>query len=803
MQSIVIKIFILLFVFMVLPAYAEYNPNFAMRGVMVVDKRGERKKIKLYGESHALLIGVSEYNNGWSRLTAIPGELDQVEDFLKKRGFSITRVDNPDSDALEKAFEDFIDLYGYEEQNRLLFFYSGHGHTRKNGSKGYLVPIDAPDPNKNERLFVRRSLPMIKVLAWAKDIEAKHALFLFDSCFSGSIFKQKDAPKPSENITRLSTKPVRQFITAGSADESVPAQSTFTPAFIDGLKFGLADANRDGYVTGTELGQFLQSEVPRHAAQHPEWGKISDYELSRGDFIFLSGGKVKNEYLTADAPLPKHARGSAYYRDAGSESLLTERVVARLDAEEELWNVVKKSNNPDDVRAYLHTYPDGRFRVVADVRLIQLDRLNDQKKMVTQAEEDRKEIQLALERLREEEAFNKKRKEALARQRKLESLSGDKKRRELRKQQEQDRVAREEKALRKKEQAAIARKEKQDAEWKREMEAIAREKELELQRQSEREAIARQREEDLKRQKEEEIRARRRQRDEARQAKREELARKKKEQAEEKQRQKEAVLAQIRELEPGDPWVDPATGMEFVWIEGGCFMMGQSEDEKKELIRERGRDNYREYYTIEAALHEVCVKGFYMGKYEVTQDEWLKLMNYNPSRFKGNGRLPVEMISWRQTMEFVEKMSSVYRLPTEEEWEYAARAGTTTPFSFGSTMTTDQANFDGNYPFGKGKKKGKYRNQTVEVGTFSANDWGLYNMHGNVLEWTGDLCDPADDSPPSQTSGEEMFVGKCRVVRGGGWYADAARCRSASRRLNDPRGSGSTLGFRMAFSPDQ
>jgi formylglycine-generating enzyme required for sulfatase activity len=789
MQPLIIKIALLFFVITVLPAHAEYNPNFAMRGVMVVDKRtGERQKVNLYGESHALLIGVSEYNNGWSRLTAIPGELDRVEEFLKKRGFSITRVDNPDSDALEKAFEDFIDLYGYDEQNRLLFFYSGHGHTRKNGSKGYLVPIDAPDPNKNEHMFLRRSLPMIKVLAWAKDIEAKHALFLFDSCFSGSIFKQKSAPKPSENITRLSTKPVRQFITAGSADESVPAQSTFTPAFIDGLKFGLADANQDGYVTGTELGQFLQSEVPRHAAQHPEWGKISDYELSRGDFIFLSGGKVKNEYLTPDAPLPEHIKGSVYYRDAVGGSLLTERVVARLDAEEELWNVVKKSNNPDDVRAYLRTYPDGRFRIVAEVRLRQLDRLTQKKKLVTQAEEDRKEIQLALERLREEEALANKRKEALKRQREREALSGDKKRQELERQQEQER---------------IARKKEQKAAWQRELKAIALEKELELRRKRDAEERARQREEELQRRKEAEVLAKRKKRELARKLKREEAARKKRELAEERQRKREVILSQVRDLQPGDPWVDPTTGMEFVWIEGGCFMMGQSEDEKKELIRERGQKNYAEFYSIEPLLYEVCVKGFYLGKYEVTQEQWLKLMDYNPSRFRDNGRLPVEMISWRQTMEFIEKMSSVYRLPTEAEWEYAARAGTTTPFSFGTTITTDQVNFDGNYPFGKGKKKGKYLNRTVEVGTFPANDWGLYNMHGNVLEWTGDLCDPENDQPPGQAGGGEMFIGKCRVVRGGCWYADAARCRSASRRLNDPRGSGSTLGFRVAFSPDE
>ncbi len=251
---------------------------------------GGEQKVDLYGSSYALLVAVSEYDNGWSKLESVPREMDQLEKLLAAKGFSVTRVNNPDGDELEDAYEDFIADYGYTSSNRLLFFYSGHGHTRLDGSKGYLVPVDAPDPDRQEHLFLRRALPMTRILGWARDIEAKHALFLFDSCFSGTVFKQKNRPKPSKFITSLATKPVRQFITAGSANEAVPAESTFTPSFIDAIQYGTADRNQDGYVTGTELGSFLQEEVRKYTEQSPQYGKISDYKYSRGDFIFLAGG---------------------------------------------------------------------------------------------------------------------------------------------------------------------------------------------------------------------------------------------------------------------------------------------------------------------------------------------------------------------------------------------------------------------------------------------------------------------------------------------------------------------------------
>ena len=251
--------------------------------VILTDSTGAQ--IGLYKESHALLIGVSNYTAGWPDLESIPGELDKVQAVLEKHGFHVVRVIDPDSEELPRRFKQFINKYGYQPDNRLLFYFSGHGYTRLEGKKGYLVPTDAPDPRIDEIAFAQKSLAMGQILAWAKDIEAKHALFLFDSCFSGTIFKTRALPKIPKHISAKTSRPVRQFITAGSAGEEVPAESVFTPMFIRALE-GEGDINSDGYVTGEELGMFLHDKVVDYSQQTPQYGKIRDPNLDMGDFVF-------------------------------------------------------------------------------------------------------------------------------------------------------------------------------------------------------------------------------------------------------------------------------------------------------------------------------------------------------------------------------------------------------------------------------------------------------------------------------------------------------------------------------------
>ena len=173
-------------------------------------------------------------------------------------------------------------------------------------------------------------------------------------------------------------------------------------------------------------------------------------------------------------------------------------------------------------------------------------------------------------------------------------------------------------------------------------------------------------------------------------------------------------------------------GMKFAWIPPGTFLMGSPANEPER------KDNETQHGVT-------LTKGFHLGIHQVTQAQWQAVMGNNPSNFKGDSNLPVENVSWDDCVAFCaalgKKDGKTYRLPTEAEWEYACRAGTTTPFHFGGTISDNQANYDGNYTYGNGKK-GVYRQKTTPVGGFPANAWGLYDMHGNVWEWCARLVRP-------------------------------------------------------------
>jgi hypothetical protein len=261
------------------------------RGMMKIrDKSGQ--EVGLYENSYALVIGVGEYTGGWPRLPGVKHDIEAVKEMMEKHGFQVTVVEDPDSVRLKQAFDDFINRYGQNPYDRLLFYFAGHGHTVKlayGGEMGYIVPADAPDPNKDSSGFLAKAIDMQMVEVYARRIQSKHAMFLFDSCFSGKIFALTRAFP--ENITYKTVMPVRQFITSGSADEVVPDKSIFCPQFVEALK-GEADTDKDGYVTGTELGEFLEKTVINYTKnyQHPQYGKIRDPLLDKGDFVFQLKG---------------------------------------------------------------------------------------------------------------------------------------------------------------------------------------------------------------------------------------------------------------------------------------------------------------------------------------------------------------------------------------------------------------------------------------------------------------------------------------------------------------------------------
>jgi formylglycine-generating enzyme required for sulfatase activity len=241
----------------------------------------------LYRESWALVIGVSDYAY-WPRLPGVKKDVPRVKEVLEEHGFRVETLMNLSSERLKKAFDDFINAHGQEEQNRLLFYFAGHGHTITNtygGEMGYIVPVDAPLATKDERGFKAKALDLQLVEVYARRIQAKHALFLFDSCFSGSLFSAtRSVPLPISNKAKL---PVRQFITSGAAEEAVSDDSWFCREFVEGLR-GEADLDGDGYITGTDLSTFLQDRVITYSRdrQHPQYGKVADPNLDKGDFVF-------------------------------------------------------------------------------------------------------------------------------------------------------------------------------------------------------------------------------------------------------------------------------------------------------------------------------------------------------------------------------------------------------------------------------------------------------------------------------------------------------------------------------------
>ena len=292
-----------------------------------------------------------------------------------------------------------------------------------------------------------------------------------------------------------------------------------------------------------------------------------------------------------------------------------------------------------------------------------------------------------------------------------------------------------------------------------------------------------------------------------------------------------------------DIWKDPVTGMEFVWIPGGCFQMGETPEEKAWLINDVGQKNYDNYHTCETPRHEVCVDGFYMGRFEVTRGQfrqfvaksgyqtdaqkkgkasiknqstgwaWKKVPGYdwrNVGYFQDD-RHPVTTITWYDASAFSSwlsrKSGGTFRLPTEAEWEYAARANSTGKWFWGDdpSLACNYANVADTTPFpGSPGKRWPKRFEcsdgywgTSPVGSFLPNDFGLYDMAGNAWEWCADIYDGHAYSKSSRSNPIFSSGSSNRVYRGGSWYNCPRLCRSAHRLRREPGSVDYRLGFRL------
>ena len=277
------------------------------RGMSVTIHTENGEEFELYKDSYALVIGNGAYpvKNGWNPLPGAVNDVKEVAEVLKRHGFNVTLKIDVTKAEFNKVFSEFIYEAGKDKDNRLLFYYAGHGYTTKAATGedlGYLVMLDTPSPT-DAAAFDLYSVDMVKFVSDSKKIHAKHVLFMFDSCFSGTVLNLRNRVTPP-HITDRIRNPVRQFITAGRADEPVPDRSEFKKAFLNLLEERVKEPMPDGYLTGVELGDYLYRTVPEFSqGQHPQHGKIHDQQLNTGDFVFVLSKNRHREDRDSDIEL--------------------------------------------------------------------------------------------------------------------------------------------------------------------------------------------------------------------------------------------------------------------------------------------------------------------------------------------------------------------------------------------------------------------------------------------------------------------------------------------------------------------
>gem|GEM_PF-1281160 len=309
------------------------------------------ENVKLYDNSYALVIGNDDYQAGWPKLSKAVSDAKEIADELGKRGFEVTFKKNLNSVGMQQALKEFFALKGADPEARLFLWYAGHGHTLKD--EGFLVPIDAPPPTSPQ--FKLKAIHMRDFGGFMRLAESKHVFAVFDSCFSGTIFQTRAGMVPAA-VTRATTKPVRQFLTSGDADQEVSDDGTFRKLFLRAIRGeGRADANGDGYLLGTELGLYLSGEVTNitEQTQTPRYGKLRDADYNLGDFVFLLPGRSEDD---AKADQKEEAGESSSATLPGGEDQMVEI---------SLWASIAADDDVAQFEEYLAKYPKGHFASVA------------------------------------------------------------------------------------------------------------------------------------------------------------------------------------------------------------------------------------------------------------------------------------------------------------------------------------------------------------------------------------------------------------------------------------------------------
>ncbi len=313
---------------------------------------------KLYGSSHALVIGIDSYTNGWPTLSNAVQDAREVARVLEERGFEVSLLTDLTGDELRTEMRRFFAIKGRDPDARLFLWFAGHGYS-ENG-EGYLVPADAPAPGGPE--FLLSAYPMRDFGSLVRLANAKHAMAVFDSCFSGTVFTGQRS-RPPAAITQATARPVRQFLTSGDADQKVSDDGTFRSLFLSALSGEeSADANGDGYLTGSELSLHLENRLTNlsEGIQTPRSGKLRDRRFDQGDFVFLLPGVAPG--LTAETARPQvtATRGAGGSTDTDAMELA-------------FWQSIEDSTDAAYFEAYLQSFPNGKFRPLAEIRKKRLE----------------------------------------------------------------------------------------------------------------------------------------------------------------------------------------------------------------------------------------------------------------------------------------------------------------------------------------------------------------------------------------------------------------------------------------------
>ena len=664
--------------------------------------------IKLYDDYQALVIGVGDYED-WPRLPGAVRDAKEVARVLRELDFKVKLVLDPTSAQLKKLLDELPYDLGFKQDRGLLIYFAGHGETEDLANKkklGYIVPTDSPLMTRDPKGFARTAVSMQDIESLALRIKSRHVFMAFDSCFSGSIFALGRAAPAY--ITNKVAKPVRQFVTAGNEDETVPDRSMFKRVFVDGVQ-GEADLDQDGYITGSELGSYLQKHVVTYTkdAQHPQFGRIRDPDLDKGDFVFVLSGNRPSSSSPPLAPVKLVSPPQPTSPSVGADLDITtepSKAMVYLDGQ-------RKGRSP----LTLQMIPVGRHTILARKGY----QVAEAK--VAMAPDDKKELHLVLKH-------------------QLGSL----------------------KVISDPSDALLIVSGKTYGRTPINVEALG--------------------------------------------AGFHDLTLSKMKDGQYYEYIKKVIVSPgsnllnvklVQNENPTRIW--NTLGQEFVRIPAGSFMMGSRlhPEEKSKRYGWRPRTYFNEH-----PQHNVIIsKPFYIQTTEVTQAQWFAVMKTMPWAENKNVKwncpnCPAVYVSWYDAKDFVWRLNkkegtNKYRLLTEAEWEYAARAGTTTEYSFGDDITAlpDYAWFNGSMA-----KSDQYARP---VATKKPNSLGLYDLYGNVSEWCQDWYafypGGTVTDPKGAKSGEE------RICRGGNWFGAHPGCSSVSRGSIEPMESGSTLGFRIAW----